>query len=84
MTRHLVSSLVEDDVPFDPSEHPRTVSLASVGARKDRLTRERQVLEVRGELDHNTKDRDDRTCKAGLWITVYPSYLNGTVLSPNK
>ena len=32
MTRHLVSPLVDNDVLFNPNEHRRAVSLASVGA----------------------------------------------------
>ena len=35
MTRHLVTSLVENYVLFDPSEHRRAVSLESVGARTE-------------------------------------------------
>ena len=84
MTRHLVSSLVDNDVPFDPNEHRRAVSLASVGARKKRLTRERLVLEERGDVDAATKTRDARACNAGLWLSVYPSHLNSTVLSTNE
>ena len=84
MTRHLVSSLVDNDVPFDPNEHRRDVSLASVGARKKRLTRERLVLEERGDVDAATKKRDARACNAGLWLSVYPSHLNSTVLSTNE
>ena len=51
MARHLVSSLVDNDVLFDPNKYRRAVSLASVGAQKERLTRERLVLEDRGNLD---------------------------------
>ena len=55
MNRHLVLSLVEDNTPFDPSEHRRTVSLASVGARKEQLIRERLVINDRGVLDDTNK-----------------------------
>ena len=54
-TRHLVASLVDNDVLFDPNEHRRAVSLASVGARKERLTREQLVLEERGDDNAATK-----------------------------
>ena len=34
MTRHIITSLVENEVLFDPNEHRWAVSLASVCARK--------------------------------------------------
>ena len=84
MTRNLVTSLVENDVLFDAVEHRRAVSLASVGARKERLTQERLVLEECGEHNPATKRRDERACKAGLWLSVYPGCLNSTILAANE
>ena len=83
-TKHLVSCLVENDVLFDPNEHRQAVSLASVGPRKERLTRERLVLEDRDDLDNTNKNRDARAYKSGLWLTVYPIHLNSTILSANE
>ena len=60
MKRHLVTSLVEDDILFDPNKYPHAVSLASMGTRKDPLTREQLVLEERGEHNAATKRKDER------------------------
>ena len=60
MTRHLMTSIVEDDILFDPNKYPHAVSLASMGTRKDPLTREQLVLEERGEHNAATKRKDER------------------------
>ena len=66
MTRHIMTSIVEDDILFDPNKYPHAVSLASMGTRKDPLTREQLVLEERVENNAATKRKDERACKG--WI----------------
>ena len=39
MTRHLVQLLIDNIVAFDSNENQRATTLASVGARKDRMER---------------------------------------------
>ena len=83
-TAHLVSSLVEDDVRFDLGRHKSTASEARSATRKERLEREQAYLDQRGEEKPAVKRRDKRNCRAGIWLSLVPSRVNGTMISANE
>ena len=83
-TAHLIRSLIDDSVEFDLQEHRVQASLAGINTRKERMQREQDYLDSRGSGKPTVKRRDERNKVAGLWLSVYPSRLNGTGLSANE
>ena len=83
-TSHLTRSLVEAGVAFDLGQHKSVASKARQDTRNNRMGRERCYLGQRGEEKAAVKRRDKRNCRAGIWLSVIPTRMNGTSLSANE
>ena len=83
-TRHLVTSLVDEERDFDHNSHRISASIADVHSRKERMEREQDFLDARWVGKPAVERRDKRACKAGIHYSVVPSNLNGTSLSANE
>ena len=83
-TSHLISSLIEPGVRFSVGRHKSVATEARGNYKSERLQRELAYLGTRGEGKPATKRRDKRNSRAGLWLSVIPSRINGTWLSANE
>ncbi len=85
-TSHLTQSLVEVEagVAFDLGTHKSVAAAARLTTKSERFKREQCYLTQRGEGKAAVKRCDKRNCRAGIWLSVIPTRMNGTNLSANE
>ena len=83
-TKHLTTSLVDDEVSFDLQLHTKTARTASHEAHRARIEDEMIALSRRGQENASVGRRDKRNCSNGAWLTVIPTTLNDTNLEKNE
>ena len=83
-TRSLVSTMVSRG-EFDLARHQKSVKDARNNYKADRARVEGMANERRADLlGKREENRLKRACNAGIWLTVFPSRLNGTELSAEE
>ena len=83
-TKHLTTSLVDNEVSFDLQLHTKTACTASHEAHRARIEDEMIALSRRGQENASVGRRDKRNCSNGAWLTVIPTTLNDTNLEKNE
>jgi hypothetical protein len=83
-TKHLTTSLVDNEVSFDLQLHTKTACTASHEAHRARIEDEMIALSHRGQENASVACRDQRNCSNGAWLTVIPTTLNYTNLEKNE